>query len=308
MNLICCSRQRTKSFCLSPNHVGTTVLYVVRPRRADGGKMKLHGKHVVVTGGSRGIGEQIARQCAARGAKVTVVARNQDALERVAQSIAGNAYVADLSDDAIVDGLIEKIETQFGPIDVLVNNAGLETSTPFAVEDEREIRAVSRVNLEVPMLLTRHVLPQMLARHEGHIVFVSSLAGTAGFPGMAVYGATKAGILNFVNGLARELKSTQVNITTLSPGPVATDMWQEIEGRQSSIQEVVKRYKRLQLIPIADPVKIARRTVDAIEKNKPFVRDPKRLGINFWLNHAPTRIANFASWGIKFDPLDAGHK
>jgi uncharacterized protein len=270
--------------------------------------MKLQGAHVVVTGGSRGIGEQIARQCAARGAKVTVVARNHDALVRVADAISGNVFVADLTDDAVVDGLVEKIEAQFGPIDVLVNNAGLETSTPFAVEDEREIRAVSRVNLEVPMLLTRHVLPQMLARNSGHIVFVSSLAGTAGFPGMAVYGATKAGILNFVNGLARELKATNVNITTLSPGPVATEMWEQIEGRQSSVQKIVKRYQRLQLIPTADAVNIARRTVDAVEKNKPFVRDPKRLSINFWLNHAPTRIANLASWGIRFDPLDAGDK
>jgi short-subunit dehydrogenase len=236
------------------------------------------------------------------------VARNHDALVRVAESISGNFYVADLTDDAVVDGLMDTIEAQFGPIDVLVNNAGLETSTPFAVEDEREIRAVTRVNLEVPMLLTRHVLPKMLARRKGHIVFVSSLAGTAGFPGMAVYGATKAGILNFVNGLSRELKSTEVNITTLAPGPVATDMWHEIEGRKSSVQKIVQRYKRLQLIPIADPVKIARRTVDAVEKNKPFVRDPKRLSINFWLNHAPTRIANLASWGIRFDPLDAGDK
>ncbi len=299
---------RTKSSCSSPSGGGTNLTAVDSPRRGDEGSMKLQGTHVVVTGGSRGIGEQIARQCAARGAKVTLVARNQDALARVASSISGNIFVADLSDDAVVDGLIEKIETQFGPIDVLVNNAGLETSTPFAVEDEREIRVVARVNLEVPMLLTRHVLPQMLARNKGHIVFVSSLAGTAGFPGMSVYGATKAGILNFVNGLSRELKSTDVHITTLSPGPVATDMWQEIEGRQSSIQKIVKRYKRLQLIPIADPVKIARRTVNAVEKNKPFVRDPKRLGINFWLNHAPTRIANLASWGIKFDPLDAGDK
>ena len=167
--------------------------------------MELKGKHVVVTGGSRGIGEQLARQFASRGAKVTVVARSVDALEAVAVAIGGNAVVSDLSDDLSVDGLIEHIEKLHGHIDILVNNAGLETSTAFAVEDEREIRTVARVNLEVPMLLTRHALPGMIARNSGHIVFVSSLAGTAGFPGMSVYGATKAGILNFVNGLSREL-------------------------------------------------------------------------------------------------------
>lgn len=268
--------------------------------------VELNGKHVVVTGGSRGIGENMAREFARRGAKVTLVARNVDALNRVAAEINGKAVVADLTDDSVVDTLIENIERDYGPIDVLVNNAGLETSTAFAVEDDREIRTVSRVNLEVPLMLTRHVLPGMLARKSGHLVFVSSLAGTAGFPGMSVYGATKAGILNFVNGLSRELKATNINITVLSPGPVNTDMWDAIEDRKSSIQDVVRRFQKLHLIPTADPAKIARRTVNAVVKNKPFVRDPKRLSINFWLNHLPTRISNFAAIGIKFDPLDKG--
>ena len=268
--------------------------------------VELNGKHVVVTGGSRGIGENLAREFARRGAKVTIVARNVDALNRVAAAINGTAVIADLTDDSVVDTLIQNIERDHGPIDVLVNNAGLETSTAFAVEDDREIRTVSRVNFEVPLMLTRHALPGMLERKSGHIVFVSSLAGTAGFPGMSVYGGTKAGILNFVNGLSRELKATNVNITVLSPGPVNTDMWDAIEDRTSSVQDVVKRFQKLQLIPTADPTKIARRTVDAVAKNKPFVRDPKRLSINFWLNHLPTRISNLAAIGIKFDPLSKG--
>lgn len=268
--------------------------------------MDVRGKHVVVTGGSRGIGENMARDFSRRGAKVTVVARNVDALNRVAVDISGNAVVADLTDDSVVDTLIETIERLHGPIDVLVNNAGLETSTAFAVEDDREIRAVARVNLEVPMMLTRHVLPGMLQRGSGHLVFVSSLAGTAGFPGMSVYGATKAGILNFVNGLSRELKATEVNITVLAPGPVNTDMWDAIEDRRSSVHDVVNRFQKLHLIPTADPVTIAHRTVTAVVKNKPFVRDPKRLSINFWLNHLPTRISNLAAIGIKFDPMKKG--
>ena len=265
--------------------------------------MMVSGLHVVVTGGSRGIGAELAREFARRGALVTVVARSVDALERVANEIGGNAVVADLTDDLVVDGLIEHIESKHGPIDVLVNNAGLEMSTPFAVEDERAIRAVARVNLEVPMLLTRHVLQEMISRHSGHIVFVSSLAGTAGFPGMASYGATKAGVLNFAAGLTRELKSTNVRTTVLSPGPVATEMWNAIEAKDNSVNAVVRRFQKLHLIPTADPVSIARRTVDAVEKNKPFVRDPKRLSFNFWLNHLPTRISNLAATGVKFDPL-----
>lgn len=267
--------------------------------------MDIVGKHVVVTGGSRGIGEQLARQFAARGSRVTVIARSVDALNRVAQDIGGNAVVADLSDDSVVDSLIEKVESQFGPIDILVNNAGLETSTPFAVEDMREIRAVNRINLEVPEMLTRHVLPGMLQRGSGHVVFVSSLAGTAGFPGMSVYCGTKAGIFGFVNSLRRELKSTNINLTVLSPGPVDTQMWDTIEVSAQTVQDVVHRFQKFQLIPKADPAKIAARTVRAVERNKNNVRDPKRLSINFWLNAAPTRIANLVLLGVKFNPTGA---
>lgn len=268
--------------------------------------MDLKNRHVVVTGGSRGIGAAMARRFAAEGARVTVVARSAESLDAIAREIDGNAVVADLSDDTVVDSLIERIETQHGPIDVLVNNAGIETTMPFAVEDERAIRAVSRINLEVPMLLSRRVLPRMLDRGAGHLVFVSSLAGTAGFPGMAPYCATKAGILNFVNALRRELHRSPVNITVLAPGPVDTQMWDNVENSSPSVTRVVKRFQRLRLIPKASPTDIARRTVNAVKRDKPNVRDPRRLSINFWLNAAPTRISNLAAVGVRFDPRDRG--
>ena len=266
--------------------------------------MKLKGAHVMVTGGSRGIGEALAREFAARGANVTVVARSVDALERVAREINGNAVVADLSDDREVDGLIERVESMHGPVDVLVNNAGLETTVPFATEDPRAIRAVSRLNYEVPLVLTRHVLPGMLGRGRGHVVFVSSLAGTAGFPGMAVYCGTKAGIFNFFSSLRRELKHSPVELTVLSPGPVDTQMWDAVETASPETQKVVRRFQSLHLIPKAAPADIARRTVTAVGKGRPYVRDPKRLTVNFWLNMLPTHISNLAAVGIKFDPLD----
>lgn len=266
--------------------------------------MKVRDRHVVVTGGSRGIGEALAREFARRGARVTVVARSPDSLHRVAAEIGGNAVVADLSDDRVVDALVADIESRHGEIDVLVNNAGLETTLPFAVEDPRAVRAVSRLNYEVPLMLARQALPGMLARGRGHIVFVSSLAGTAGFPGMAVYCGTKAGILNFFSSLQRELKHSPVGLTVLSPGPVDTQMWENVEGSSPETQKVVRRFQMLRLIPKASPQDIARRTVSAVESARPFVRDPKRLSLNFWLNMLPTRISNAAAVGIRFDPLD----
>lgn len=268
--------------------------------------MELSNRHVVVTGGSRGIGAALAREFAARGARVTVVARSADALGAVAADIGGHAVVADLGDDRVVDGLLAGIEQQHGPIDVLVNNAGLETTVPLAVEDERAVRAVARLNLEVPMMLTRHVLPGMLERGRGHVVFVSSLAGTAGFPGMAVYGATKAGVLNLVESLRWELKNSPVRVTVLSPGPVDTQMWDAVESAPPSVAKVVRRFKMLQLIPKAKPEEVARRTVEAVMKNRPYVREPRRLSFQFWLNTAPTRVARLAALGLRFDARDRG--
>ena len=270
--------------------------------------MLVRGMHVVVTGGSRGIGEAMARDFAARGARVTVVARSEESLRRVAAEIGGAAVVADLSDDRTVDTLVESIESAHGPIDVLVNNAGLETNTPFAVEDPREIRAVVRLNLESTMLLTRHVLPGMLERGSGHVVLVSSLAGTAGFPGVSAYCGTKAGVFNFFASLNRELRHTDVDMTVLSPGPVDTRMWDAVEDSPPTVQRVVQRFQTLHLIPKTTPERIARRTVDAVEKRRPYVRHPRRLSTNFWFNMLPTRISNLATVGIRFDPLDRGRR
>lgn len=266
--------------------------------------MKVKGRHVVVTGASRGIGEALARRFAAEGAKVTLVARSGPALHGIAADIDGDVVVADLTDDSVVDGLVERIERGHGPIDVLVNNAGVETTMPVAVEDPRAIRTVSRVNLEVPMLLTRRVLPLMLERGSGHLVFVSSLAGTAGFPGMSFYGATKAGVLNFAEALRRELRRSPVGVTVVAPGPVDTPMWDQVEDSNPSLTRTVRRFQRLHLVPKTTPARIARRTVRAVERGGRFVRHPRRLFFNFWLNAAPTRISNLAAVGVRFDPLD----
>ncbi len=266
--------------------------------------MNLDGAHVVVTGGSQGIGEAIARAFAAKGARVTVVARQAEKLAAVAKSIGGVAVVADLLNQAQTATLIAEIEATHGPIDVLVNNAGVEVAHPFASMDPQQIAPLVELNVTVPMVLTRHVLPGMLSRGKGHVVFLSSLAGSSVFPGMAVYCGSKAAINNFAGTVRSEVAKTPVGVTIVAPGPVDTMMWDRIELAPPSSQRVVKRFERMQLIPKADPSDIAKRTVEAVVAGRRHVRDPKRLSITFWLNEAPRRLVDLLLTGVKFDPLD----
>ena len=230
---------------------GSTLVFVVYAAA-----MELKGAKVLVTGASRGIGESIARQMADAGAKVAVAARSADALSSLASSIGGRAFAVDLTDASAVTALIPRVEDEFGPIDVLVNNAGLESIAPLDMETDASIRAVTRLNLEAPMVLTRHVLGGMKARGTGHIVFTSSLAGSAPFPAMSVYCATKAGLNNFVAAVRLELRGTAIGTTLVAPGPVDTSMWDRLEG-EGHLDDVLKRYRMLQLIPKRSPDYIA---------------------------------------------------
>lgn len=263
--------------------------------------MRLESTHVVITGGSRGIGAAMARQFAAKGASVSLVARSEDKIRSLAAELGGHAFVADLLDPATVDALIPRIEAEAGPVQVLVNNAGLETNAFFHTVAAQDIRDLTVLNLEVPMVLTRAALPGMLERNEGHLVFTSSLAGSSGFPGLTTYGATKAGLSNFAAALRMELRDTQINATVVAPGPVDTDMWGNIEGAEG-LEPMLRRLRRCQLIPTKSPDTIAKRTVAAVQANRRHVRTPRRLAINGILREIPTRITEAVLSGVPLGP------
>ncbi len=261
--------------------------------------MDVRNRHVLVTGGSRGIGEQLARKFAAAGARVSITARSGDELDRIARDINGVAFRADLLDAHEVEGLIAKVEAEVGPIDILVNNAGLDTADAFAKIEPSVIRNVVRVNLEAPMVLTRQVIPGMIKRGGGHLVFLSSLAGTGSFPGLAAYCGTKAGLNNFVATLRLELGAYPIKTTLVAPGPVDTGMWQHIEDSAYESQ-LLRRLRTLQLIPMAKPDRLASRVVGAVEKDRRHVRHPARLSTSYWLGESPRRVVEFALKGVVF--------
>lgn len=259
--------------------------------------MELKGAHVLITGGSRGIGAALAKEFARAGSRVSLTARTTDAIEALALELGGQAFTADLLDPAAVDRLIGDVEEAAGPIDVLVNNAGLEGHAWFHESDTESNRRVLRLNLEAPVVLTRNVLPGMIERGRGHLVFTSSLAGTGGFPGLAVYGATKAGLTNLVAAMRMELAGTGVNTTVVAPGPVDTDMWDALE-EDSTLDPMLGRLRKLQLIPTKSPELLAKRSIKAIKADRRHVRVPRRLASNHWLREAPTRLTETLISGV----------
>lgn len=263
--------------------------------------MDLQNAHVLVTGASRGIGAAMARRFSRAGARLSVVARSKPGLDLLVDELDASAFVADLLEPEQVDDLIPRVESEVGPIDVLINNAGLATTAWHNDTDPADIRSIVQLNLEAPLVLTRAALPGMLERRSGHLVFTSSLAGTGGFPGLATYGATKAGLMNFVAALRMELKDTPLGTTVVAPGPIGTDMWQQVEDEEG-MGPMIKRLRQAQVIPEKSPDYLAKRTVAAVTAGRRHVRTPRRLSTSFWFREVPTRLTETVLTGVPTGP------
>ena len=183
----------------------------------------------VVTGASSGIGEEFARQLAARGYDLVLVARRIDRLAdlaeriRVTHEVECVPFAADLANPDARDHFIQALAPEKARLEMLVNNAGFGTHGFFYETDlERELEMIN-VNCAAPVHLTKRVLPWMLERKRGFIVNVASLSAFAPGPVMAMYFATKAFLLSFSEALWEECRDTGVRVTALCPGPVKTE-------------------------------------------------------------------------------------
>jgi NAD(P)-dependent dehydrogenase (short-subunit alcohol dehydrogenase family) len=162
---------------------------------------QLRGRNALVTGSSSGIGRHIAQALAREGMNVVACGRSPDALERAvaelrALGVRAEAVAVELADAAQVEGLIERATAALGPLDVLVNNAGVELASSFTRHSREELISIIDINLTAPILLTRQVLPGMLERGRGHVVFTSSVAGKVPPAYQAAYAASKAGLID----------------------------------------------------------------------------------------------------------------
>lgn len=197
--------------------------------------MDLGERVAFVTGASSGIGEAIARTLAAEGCAVALAARRADRLERIADDIDGETLVVptDVTDAAQVEEAVAATRDALGPVDLLVNNAGISRGGPVADADLADLRRTVRVNLDGVMTTTHAVLPGMLDAGRGDVVTVSSMYGRDPQPGASAYSASKAGVNAFCDSLRAELTDEAVRVTVVMPGPVVTEMndWEHWEGR-----------------------------------------------------------------------------
>jgi short-subunit dehydrogenase len=241
----------------------------------------------VVTGASRGIGREVAKAAAGKGAKVGLIARHRDDLDVVLREIGGQGAVAvaDVGDADQLAAALASLEAQLGPPDILVANAGIGAYGPFADVDPAFLEHLLRVNVLGTMLAIRSVVPGMIERRRGHIVTVSSIAGRFGSPFEAAYSATKFAQIGLSEALAVELSPYGVGVSIVIPGVVDTDFF--------AARGHLYDRDRPKPIPAADVAKAIVRVVET-GKHEQFV--PAWFAPTVLVRHA---LPPLFHWGTK---------
>ncbi len=204
----------------------------------------LRGKVALVTGGARGIGRATAETFTAHGMQVAIGDLDGDLAQRTAQRIGGAAIglTLDVTARRSFENAVEAVETRLGPLDVLVNNAGIMPVGPFLDEDDATTRHIIDVNVWGVLHGMKIVLPRFVARGHGHLVNLASMAAKVPAPGGVTYSGTKHFVLGASDAIRQELRGTGVEVTCVMPGPVRTEMMAGLQPargvRQVTAEEV----------------------------------------------------------------------
>jgi NADP-dependent 3-hydroxy acid dehydrogenase YdfG len=232
---------------------------------ARGEPRPLNGKVVAITGAARGIGLATARACSARGMKVAIGDLDLAEAQRAAESVPGAIALAlDVTDRPSFEAFLDAAEAQLGPIDVLVNNAGIMQIGPFL--DEDDATAVRQVDINVHGVLhgMKLALPGMVARGVGHVVNIASMAGKTGIPGGATYSGTKFFVYGVSEAVRAELRGTAVEISCVMPVPVNTELAAGLQHPRGS--------------GMVEPEDVAAEIVAALEHPRFDVPVPRSMG------------------------------
>jgi NADP-dependent 3-hydroxy acid dehydrogenase YdfG len=230
----------------------------------------LAGQTAAITGAARGIGRATAEALLRQGVRVALgdldlAAARQSASELGASTV---ALALDVTDRASFGTFLDEAEEQLGPVDVLINNAGIMPIGPFLDEDDATARRTIDINVHGVMLGMKLVLPRMLGRGRGHVVNIASQAGKYGFPGGATYCASKAAVINLSRAVRKELRGSGVDISVVSPVAVNTELGLGLaEPRQRQFRKI-------------EPNQVAEAIVETLQLPRFDVHVPKQLAIS----------------------------
>ena len=262
--------------------------------------MKLEGCSALITGASAGIGREFARQFAGRGRSLILVARREQKLNELCEdlkqqhpNLTVHICKTDLANLTQLKELVAWLEREKIDVDLLINNAGLGDLGPFATSDPIRNEQITLVNVVALTSLTRHLLPQMIARKRGGILNVSSSAGFLPIPNFAVYAATKAYVTSFSEALRAELHGTGVSVCALCPGPVHTEFL-EVAKRPGGWRESGPEFVHVGV------EQVVRDALAALEASRPLVIPgiAMKLGM-FLVRMTPMSILR---WASRFSP------
>ena len=233
--------------------------------------MKVQNKVIVVTGGGNGIGRELVLNLLSRGAKAAAVDISEFALQETV-TLARNkkadlsTHVVDITDRDAVATLPEQVITRHGAVDGIINNAGI--IQPFVRVNDLEYEAIERVmnvNFYGTLYMTKAFLPYFLKRPEAHIVNVSSMGGFLPVPGQSLYGASKAAVKLFTEGLYAELLNTNVRVTVVFPGAIGTDI---ASNSGVGISQEMANEGNRRSIKTLEPATAAEIIIDGMEQDR----------------------------------------
>jgi 3-oxoacyl-[acyl-carrier protein] reductase len=199
--------------------------------------MNLSGKIALVAGASRGIGKAIAEKLAACGATVIGTATTEKGAEAISQYLGshGKGFALNVTEGQSIESVIGEIKTEFGDINILINNAGITRDNLLIRMKEDEWQDILDTNLTSVFRLSKALMPTMMKKRYGRIITIGSVIGTMGNAGQANYAAAKAGLIGFSKSLAREVASRGITINVVAPGFIATDMTETLTEDQKAL-------------------------------------------------------------------------
>ncbi|MGZ4174976.1 MAG: SDR family oxidoreductase [Solirubrobacteraceae bacterium] len=252
----------------------------------------LAGKVVAITGGGRGIGRATAAALIAQGARVAIGDIDSPLAERTASELGSGTLglPLDVTNRESFDGFLKEVESRLGPLDVVINNAGIMPIGPFVDETDSTAQRMVDINLHGVIYGSKLALERFIPRGRGHLVNIASVAGKGGFPGGATYCATKHAVVGLSEAVRAEVRKTNIDVSIVMPVVVNTELGSGLQKSRG--------------VKVVEPADVANAIVEALQTGRVDVYVPRAMHMLFRLmNVVPRRVADFITKVLKGDQV-----